>query len=451
MDNGDLFSRRATLAMMLAGSALPAVARAASSGLEGAILLAFPLFEFARTGWGLAGPSAEHPAGRYNQLIHRRVLTDPSQRAITATNNDCLVSNARIDLSSGALLLDVPDIRDRYFSIALMDAFTDNFRFIGTRATHGAGGRFLLAPPGWRGALPQGVTRIDTPSTDVWMLVRILVDGAHDYARVNTLQDRITLTPVGGDGAPGLLPVAPGDGRDPANLLAVANAMLARIPVHDPRVRRAAGWAALGLKRGVPEAFAALSRATQAQWRRELPETLARLALPRPGAVRKSDGWSYSAATLGTFGGHDFLRAQIALIGLAALPPEEAFYGQALSDADGAPFEGSHAYRLRVPAGGPPVDAFWSLTMYQVENDGRLFLTPNPIERYSIGDRTPGLVRNADGSLDILMQHGAPDNPLAANWLPTPAGPFRPSFRAYLARPALLSLKWRLPAIERTA
>lgn len=413
--------------------------------------LSFPLFEFARTGWLAAGPTAAEPEGRYNQFLHRRRLTDPTQRAITATNNDCLVSNARIDLSRGPLKLSVPDIHGRYFSVAFMDAFTDNFRFVGTRATGGRGGEFLLCPPGWEGAVPHGLEPIVAPSNDIWLLVRILVEGPDDVAVVNGLQDGLTISPVNGDGQPQLLSVVPAEGRDPANLLAVASAMLARIPDTDHRVRRAKLQRPLGLARGSADPFSRVSPKVRKRWTDELPGMLAALAKPQTGLARVRDGWSYSAASIGAFGADDLLRAQIALIGLAALPPEEAFYGQALADSAGAQLDGTHAYRLRIPPGGPPVDAFWSLTMYQVESDGRLFLSTNAINRYSIGDRTHGLKFGSDGSLDILMQHEAPVGAFVSNWLPVPRGAFRPAFRGYLARPELRQLIWRLPAIERIA
>jgi hypothetical protein len=137
------------------------------------------------------------------------------------------------------------------------------------------------------------------------------------------------------------------------------------------------------------------------------------------------------------------------LIGLAALPAEEAFYGYALQASDGSALSGEHTYRLRVPA-EPPVDAFWSITMYQVEADGRLFLTPNPIGRYSVGNRTPDLRYNEDGSLDLYLANTAQDA-WRSNWLPTPSAAFRPGFRAYLARSQLRNLIWRLPPIERIA
>ncbi|MBT9447549.1 MAG: DUF1254 domain-containing protein [Hyphomonadaceae bacterium] len=423
--------------------------RPPAADIAPAFNLAFPLFEFARTAWTAAGPNANAPNGAFNSFLHRRRLTDPSQRAITATNNDCLVSNARIDLSGGPVLLTVPEIKDRYFSLAFMDAFTDNFHFIGTRSTGGLGGTFLLRPPGSRFPPPAGAMALDCPSQDIWILARILVSDPSDAANVNALQDRLILYPASTNAPRAGAVAATGDARQSPNaLLRVANAMLARVPANDSRVRRAARYRRIGLARGHADAFERLPEALQAEWRDSLPQLLRSLATADPRRTREVDGWYYSAASLGAFGDNDFLRAQTALIGLAALPPEEAFYGHALSARDGAPLTGEFAYRLRVPA-SPPVDAFWSVTMYQVEGDGRLFLTPNPIGRYSIGNRTQALRYNEDGSLDVYLSAAPPPDAWRSNWLPAPPGAFRPAFRAYLARPELRNLTWRLPPVER--
>lgn len=125
-------------------------------------------------------------------------------------------------------------------------------------------------------------------------------------------------------------------------------------------------------------------------------------------------------------------------------------YFHANFDASGAPLTGETAYRWRVPAGGVPVDAFWSLTMYRTMPDGRYFLVENPINRFSIGDRTPGLVTEPDGSFEILIQKNRPEGPLAANWLPAPEGPMRLALRAYLPRSPLTSRSWRVPPLRKT-
>ena len=112
-------------------------------------------------------------------------------------------------------------------------------------------------------------------------------------------------------------------------------------------------------------------------------------------------------------------------------------YFQATTDGDGADLTGANRYVWRVPPGGVPADAFWSLTMYQAEADGRFFLVENPIKRFSVGDRTEGLVKNADGSIDILIQRDQPTGEMAANWLPAPAGAIRLSSARLPASQAL--------------
>ena len=116
----------------------------------------------------------------------------------------------------------------------------------------------------------------------------------------------------------------------------------------------------------------------------------------------------------------------MALVGLAALPPAEAMYMQPVGDSGpDAHWRGRLSAAASPPASCRPVNAFWSLTMYEATPDGQFFLVENPIERYSIGDRTPGLKKNADGSLDIWIARADPAATKSANWLPAPAkGPF---------------------------
>jgi hypothetical protein len=448
--------RRLFLAGSLAGCAscvLPPQTRPTPelAQIEAAFAFAFPLFEFARTAWEAAGISGERLVPRYNQLVHRRVLSDHTSRAVTAVNNDALLSYARIDLSGGPLVLDSPSIHDRYFGVAFMDAFTDNFALFGTRASKGEGGRFLIVPPGWSGKTPPGMNKIEAPTTDVWMLIRILVTGADDIAAVNVVQDKFRLAPLAPAEPPTFIDVRPSDVKDPENFLAVANAMLGRSPSSDVRVGRSLQYAHLGLSRGETQAWSRLSGRVRGEWRELIPGALDRLAAAGKAQQRFVEGWSYTAASNGRFGDNDYLRAVVALYGLAALPAEEALYALASADGSGAMLEGTNSYRLRLPPGGPPVGAFWSVTCYQVEPDGRLFLSENPIQRYSIGDRSTGLLKNSDGSLDVLIQREPPKVAARANWLPTPFGRFTLAFRFYIPTPQLLALQWRLPPIERVA
>jgi hypothetical protein len=161
------------------------------------------------------------------------------------------------------------------------------------------------------------------------------------------------------------------------------------------------------------------------------------------------EGWNYRTGDLGNFGADYAFRAVVAVVGLAALTPAEAIYNNAVSDKDGQPLQSDQHYRWRIPPRGLPVDAFWSLTAYEETPDHALYFADNPIHRYAIGDRTPGLVKNADGSIDILIQHQAPAGALAANWLPIPAGPVKLTLRTYQPRDELLQGRFRFPGIER--
>ncbi|HEV1992605.1 MAG TPA: DUF1214 domain-containing protein, partial [Candidatus Dormibacteraeota bacterium] len=149
---------------------------------------------------------------------------------------------------------------------------------------------------------------------------------------------------------------------------------------------------------------------------------------------------------IGNFGSDYLLRAATALKLLAALEPEEAMYMSYV----GEPLDGSRSYRVHFENNNfPPVRAFWSLSMYEVLPDKRMFFTDNPIKRYSIGDRTPGLTRNSDGSLDIYLQRQSPSSDRESNWLPAPAGPFAIVFRAFLPKQELLEGRYALPPLER--
>jgi hypothetical protein len=134
-----------------------------------------------------------------------------------------------------------------------------------------------------------------------------------------------------------------------------------------------------------------------------------------------------------------------------ALEREEAIYATAFVDAQSRPLNGAFAYRLNVPS-GLPVSGFWSLSMYRSEADGRAFFVPNALNRFTVGDRTPGLAREPDGSLVISIQHTAPSSAEhRANWLPAPAGPFNLSWRLYEPGRPLLNRSVSLPGIERLA
>ena len=407
------------------------------AGLEAAFFYAFPVYEMARTGQNRAALPG------LNRLGARAVLADHTSRQITAPNNDTVYSSAQLELSGGPVEVTSPTDTERYFNITFMDAFSDNFAGIGTRLTNGQGGTFWVVGPQWTGAAPAGVTVFRSSTNDVWMLARVLVEGPADLAAAKAVQDKIRIKSLATT-PPKPFGVACTSSEDAANFLAVVNDILARSPGGLGHTARASTFSKVGIGPGATPTPELIT-----MWNAYLPKGIAKLKEKFIFRDLTVNGWGYQEKGVGEASASDYLRAAIALGGLAALPEAEAMYFQATNDETGARLDGANKYVWRIPPDGVPAGAFWSLTMYQTEADGRFFLVQNPINRFSIGDRTPGLVKNADGSIDILIQREQPVGPRAANWLPAASGAMRMSLRAYLPKPELRNRSWKVPPVRR--
>lgn len=440
--------RRRLISVAAATAASPSLAWANSAlpledAARDAFFHIFPVFEFARTGWAASGPRPDRSA-RYNQLAHRRSLADHTRRDVTTPNNDTLYTSARLDLTNGPVLIALPDVYDRYFSAAFLNAFTDNFHYIGTRSTGGRGGVFQISAGSTPIATPRGVTAIHSPTDDVWMLARVEVFGENDIPAASAVQDQIRILCAP---RPRIPEIPPRDARDAQNFLSVANEMLARCSRSNEHVRRAADFARLGVRRGDVDAWLSLRSPVRAAWTSEIEAGLAALRSSSGHSGEIVRGWRYPPDGIGSARQEAALRAEVALSGLGALERAEAIYVRTDEDSTGEALSGSGMYRLLIPA-DVPVDGFWSLSIYRVEDDGRLYFSENAIGRHSIGDRTRGLVREPDGPLTITIQHTQPADALS-NWLPSPGGRFALVFRAYVPRSSLLAGEWRLPPVVR--
>jgi hypothetical protein len=164
-----------------------------------------------------------------------------------------------------------------------------------------------------------------------------------------------------------------------------------------------------------------------------------------PTLGRLVNGWQVNADTMGVYGNYYLKRATLAMVGLGSNPPEDAIYPLTFTDADGNPLTGEHDYLLHFDQQElPPVRAFWSVTLY--DTDG--FQVANPLNRCALGDRDP-LHYNADGSLDLFIQHQSPGPEREANWLPAPPGPLALFIRLYEPKAEVLSGTWAPPPVRR--
>lgn len=454
-----------------------------------AYIYGLPSYEVAR----LRYRALSRPRGgerlRLNTFRHSRALSTPTTANVTAVNSDTLLSRAWLDLSQGPLVIHLPDTADRYYSLALMDFFTNNFAVLGRRTTGTAATDFLLAAPHWRGTAPTGMNVVRSPTNSVWALVRILVHGANDLAAVRALQDGLTISrltppsaamPHGRDPLP--LPVLPLDSKKPLIFLDVLNSLLTENPppARDQAVLDRLRLIGVGpslrfnrsdftptqldaLRQGVASGQDAIR--AQVGFRTEKPQLseperwpsdalLAQLRGPADATrvqmhADRRFGWSGPVGEVGNFGTDYLLRAQCALAGLGLLPRQEAMYFTTATDAAGAPLDGRNRYVLRFsPADLPPVDAFWSLTIYRTDENNRRWLVANAIDRYSLGNHKPGLRYRGDGSLEIFIQQDPPAVN-EENWLPAPAGRFLLTLRAYQPRRELLDGDYLIPEVQR--
>jgi hypothetical protein len=271
-------------------------------------------------------------------------------------------------------------------------------------------------------------------------LIRILIDGAQDLDAVHRLQDAIAIAgPQQTFPTPDPVPTE----ASGVDFVRVVNNALAvnPPPAHDNQELNALREVGIGAE------AAPLTLRQQLLWRVAYPLLQQWLISATKSQTNLVDGWSYTRASIGDFGVDYPYRAAVALRGLLALPPVEAVYSVPAADSVGAKLSGEHRYRLHLPPGTPPARAFWSLSVYEPAADGGLYFATNSLSRYSIGDRTTGLVRNADGSLDLFIQHDAPST--SSNWLPTPAGELTLVMRAYLPSEELQQGRFRYPPLVR--
>ncbi len=408
-----------------------------------------------------------NPAAPFNTFSHARKLADATDTFVTI-NNDTVYSMAQLDLTVGPLRIDVPDTGARYYVLQLVDAWTNNIAYIGTRASGNGAGSFVVVPPGWTGPLPTDATRIDS-STDIVSIVgRFACDGPDDIRNVTALQDRTTITPVHADAPrPAGIPQTRTDLAEPLAFYERARVLSQRYPAPAGDTTYAARFAPLGLSDTTspyvepdPVLVEAL-RAGLAAGQTKMEE------ISQHGEAPVVNGWTvglhmfdYNLDHLGpgTIDSPEWkmdyppelrfaLRAVADRVGLWGNNGYEAVYCQAFTDIAGDPLTGHATYSMTFPT-KPPVGAFWSITMYSIPD---YYLVANAIDRYSIGDRTPGIRHSGDGSLTLTITHTEPSDPLQrANWLPAPDDRFRLVFRLYIPGDEILAGTYQFPPVVRT-
>ena len=377
------------------------------------------------------------------------------QRFIVCPNQDVAYGLGFADLSVSPVVFQVPEFTDRYWSFQLSDQRSDVFATPGSRSKSPAG-HYLIVGPDWSGETPDGIQRVITsPTRYIVMIPRVFMDDTTEDQRiVQPLLNQVMSYPLAEFNGEmqttdwsrqpkmrktrrtsainwvlpsrfwhrlpsvleGLPPLA---GEE---VLYEQAAKLIAMAEEDPRIAEVIVQAVTDAEREIVEPLKKFSNVGESF----------------------GNGW-YGSPLGGRFGTNYLDRTAVAVAYMLVNVPEDAFYLSADDDANGNQLDGtSKKYQLTFPAGKlPPVDAFWSLTVY----DEHHFFAENTIGRYSIGTKTKSLMPNADGSLTIYLQADPPAKDHFSNWLPIPADKFGMMLRFYVPQQSVLDKSWQAPPI----
>ncbi|MCP9272149.1 DUF1254 domain-containing protein [Mycolicibacterium arenosum] len=394
-------------------------------------------------------------SGPPNRFSHLRAFPTADFRAVVRPNFDTLYSSAWLDLTAGPVKLSAPDTDDRYYMLPCIDMWTDVFANPGKRTTGTEAGEWVIVGPGYTGKLPSGLPVIAAPTPYVWIIGRTQTNGVVDYPAVHVVQDGYTITPL--DKAPEhsvdadydvtTEPLKIVNGMTALDYFAYAAKLLSVIPPHASDFSQLARIALLGIAPGKPFDASRFSADDQAELEAGKADALAAMTASLPTLGTSANGWNVLADNIGVYGNSYFKRAVVTLIGLGANPPEDAVYPLLTADAEGNPISGEHDYVIHFDADKlPPAYAFWSVTMYDADG----YQVANELDRFAIGDRDR-LTYNADGSLDLYLQHTNPGEERVANWLPAPLGPLGVTMRLYAPKADVLDGRWYPPAVRKVS
>jgi hypothetical protein len=399
--------------------------------------------------------------GPFNQIVNEARVFTPKDTSIPTPNSDTPYSMVQLDLRAEPMVLCVPEVdKGRYYSVQLTDLYTFNYGYIGSRAIGNKAGCYLVAGPSWGGDKPKGIDKVFRSETDFSLAIfRTQLLSPADMDNVKKIQAGykvVTLSEFNKKKAAEAMPLPEfpkfdQNGAFGTDFISYLNFLLTFCPEVAAEGALRARFAAIGIEEGKAFDFAKLPPERQAAIGKGIKEGLKKIELKRAGIGKDENGWRVGSA----FGNRAFykgdwaLRAAAAMAGIYGNDAVEALYPMAATDNQGAKLDGKkHRYTVTFPEGQlPPVNAFWSVTMY----DGKTqLLIANPLNRYLINSpMLPDLKKNADGSLSLYIQKDSPGADREANWLPAPDGPIYMVMRLYWPKPEALNGQWQPPAIVR--
>jgi hypothetical protein len=400
--------------------------------------------------------------GPWNQIWNSARVYTPADTAIQTPNSDTPYSFVGADLRSEPLVLTVPAMeKERYFSVQLIDYYTFNFDYIGTRTSGNSGGSFLLAGPGWKGEAPKGVEKVFRCETELaFPTYRTQLFDPGDIDNVKKVQAGYKVqalsafldqpAPKAPPAIDFIKPLTPAEEKTSPQFFDILNFVLRFCPTVPSEEALMARFARLGVGAGKTFDTSKLSP----EMKTAIEEGMADAWVALAGLKQDvEEGKVSSGDVFGTrqyLKGNYLYRMGAAALGIYGNSKQEAMYPAYYVDAAKQKLDGTNRYTLRfAPDQLPPVNAFWSLTMY---DEPQSLLVANPLNRYLINSpMLPQLKRDADGGLTLIVQNESPGKDKEANWLPAPKGPFSMIMRLYWPKEEAVEGKWKQPPLQRVA
>ena len=382
-----------------------------------------------------------------NQFIHSVALADAQFRNVVTPNVDTIYSQVWYDLSEEPMVYELPET-DRFCKVQVLDGWTN------TAAVLDKAGAYAITLSTWEGELPEGVTRIDVPTSMAWSITRIVLSGEEDLPNVYAIQEKMKLMPlsdyISGDTYEpprgsyseenDYIPVDKVLSMDPITFFNKANELMVKNSPTAADKEMLEKIAAVNIGPGMEFDTSVLTGDVAENWKTMLTEIRLKLIKEGQKFSKKLGQWDYFGEPIGDFNTEYAYRALVALAGLGANTVEVALYPKIEQDADGNTLTGEKSYILHFESYPQVLEGgFWSVTAYGDDD----FLIDNPMDRYCINDRS-GLKANDDGSVDVILSEDAPED--TTNWLPVGDGGFHLYMRIYT--PDMDALEtWTAPTI----
>ena len=420
--------------------------------VEDAYVYAFPLVLMDATETSATNTEeAVSEKAPVNQFIHSVALADAQFRTVVTPNVDTIYSQVWYDLSEEPMVYELPET-DRFCKVQVLDGWTN------TAAVLDKAGAYAITLSTWEGELPEGVTRIDVPTSMAWSITRIVLSGEEDLPNVYAIQEKMKLMPlsdyISGDiyeppkgsysEENDYIPVDKVLSMDPVTFFNKANELMVKNSPAAADKEMLEKIAVVNIGPGMEFDTSVLTGDVAENWKTMLTEIQLKLIKEGQKFSKKLGQWDYFGEPIGDFNTEYAYRALVALAGLGANTVEVALYPKLEQDADGNTLTGKKSYLLHFESYPQVLDGgFWSVTAYGDDD----FLIDNPIDRYCINDRS-GLQANDDGSVDVILSEDAPED--TTNWLPVGDGGFHLYMRIYT--PDMDALEtWTAPTITEIA